>query len=167
MADYEVELNIPGTEKCLFSFYFWHPTLVRPARKRLFCLKAKNTLGRFASSALPHYNMYMAERPSELPSLYSRVRKGAPKQNSSCAVSVLFHTRYIGCHVRCQDVPVIRAWTRAKQGARIIPYAVGARSPCRVSQGLFWPKDTAFSVGAVSYHRSNSGSLYSTVPGPL
>ena len=39
-----------------FNFNFWHPTLVRPARKRLFCLKAKNGLGRFAPSPLPHYN---------------------------------------------------------------------------------------------------------------
>ena len=39
-----------------FNFNFWHPTLVRPARKRLFCLKAKNGLGRFAPSALPHYD---------------------------------------------------------------------------------------------------------------
>ena len=39
-----------------FNFIFWHPTLVRPARKRLFCPKAKNGLGRFAPSALPHYN---------------------------------------------------------------------------------------------------------------
>ena len=46
--------NIPGTEKC-FVLYFWHPMLVRPAMKRLFCLKAKNGLGRFAPSALPHY----------------------------------------------------------------------------------------------------------------
>ena len=30
--------------------------LVRPAMKRLFCLKAKNGLGRFAPSALPHYH---------------------------------------------------------------------------------------------------------------
>ena len=29
--------------------------LVRPAMKRLFCLKAKNGLGRFAPSALTHY----------------------------------------------------------------------------------------------------------------
>ena len=35
--------DIPGTEKC-FCFYFWHPMLVRPAMKRLFCLKAKNGL---------------------------------------------------------------------------------------------------------------------------
>ena len=58
MANYDVELNtqinIPGTEND-FNFNFWHPTLVRPARKRLFCLKAKNGLGRFAPSALPHY----------------------------------------------------------------------------------------------------------------
>ena len=39
------ETNIPGTEKWLFFLnYFWHPTLVRPARKRLFCLKAKDGL---------------------------------------------------------------------------------------------------------------------------
>ena len=31
--------------------------LVRPAMKRLFCLKAKKGLGRFAPSALPHYNI--------------------------------------------------------------------------------------------------------------
>ena len=37
-------------------FYFWHPMLVRPAMKGLFCLKAKNNLGRFAPSALPHFN---------------------------------------------------------------------------------------------------------------
>ena len=30
--------------------------LVRPAMKRLFFLKAKNGLGRFAPSALPHYH---------------------------------------------------------------------------------------------------------------
>ena len=30
--------------------------LVRPAMKRLFCLKAKHGLGRFALSVLPHYN---------------------------------------------------------------------------------------------------------------
>ena len=29
--------------------------LVRPAMKRLFCLKTKNGLGRFGPSALPHY----------------------------------------------------------------------------------------------------------------
>ena len=29
--------------------------LVRPAMKRLFCLKAKKGIGRFAPSALPHY----------------------------------------------------------------------------------------------------------------
>jgi len=27
-----------------------------PGMKRLFCLKAKNSLGRFAPSVLPHYN---------------------------------------------------------------------------------------------------------------
>ena len=36
-------MNIPGTEKC-FVFYFWHSMLVRPAMKRLLCLKAKNGL---------------------------------------------------------------------------------------------------------------------------
>ena len=47
------QTDISGTEK-YFVFYFWHPMLVRPAMKRLFCLKAKNVLGRFALSALPH-----------------------------------------------------------------------------------------------------------------
>ena len=51
------QVYIPGTEKCLV-FYFWHPMLVRPAMKRLFGLKAKNGLGRFAPSALPHYHDY-------------------------------------------------------------------------------------------------------------
>ena len=41
-----------------FNFDFWHPTLVRPAGKSFVCLKAKNGLGRFAPSALPHYNLY-------------------------------------------------------------------------------------------------------------
>ena len=36
----------------IFLFYFWHPMLVRPAMKRLFCLKAKNGLGRFTPSAV-------------------------------------------------------------------------------------------------------------------
>ena len=36
--------DIPGTEKCFYCFYFWHPMLVRLAMKRLFCLKAKNGL---------------------------------------------------------------------------------------------------------------------------
>ena len=47
-------LQNSSVEKC-FVFRFWHPMLVRPAMKRLFCLMAKNTLGRFAPSALPHY----------------------------------------------------------------------------------------------------------------
>ena len=59
------ETNIPGTDKW-FYFYFWHPTLVRPARKRLFYLKAKNGLGRFAPSALPHYNfVWSVSSPGE------------------------------------------------------------------------------------------------------
>ena len=52
MANYDVESHIhTSTEKC-FVFDVWRPVLVRPARKRLFCLKAKNGLGRFALSAL-------------------------------------------------------------------------------------------------------------------
>ena len=50
--------HIPGTEKC-FDFYFGTLSmLVRPAMKRLFCLKAKKVLGRFAPSALPYYNHF-------------------------------------------------------------------------------------------------------------
>ena len=48
--------------------------LVRPAMKRLFCLKAKNGLGRFAPSALPHYykwNIAQA-RPMSASSYVSR-----------------------------------------------------------------------------------------------
>ena len=41
MTQIETETNIPGQKNDL-NFYIWHPTLVRPARKRLFCLKAKN-----------------------------------------------------------------------------------------------------------------------------
>ena len=37
--------------------------LVRPAMKRLFCLKAKNGLGRFAPSALPHYDTWLGHEP--------------------------------------------------------------------------------------------------------
>ena len=36
--------DIPGTEKCFYYLFFWHPMLVRPAMKRLFCVKAKNSL---------------------------------------------------------------------------------------------------------------------------
>ena len=39
------------------DIHFWHPMLVRPVMKRLFFLKAKNGLGRFALSALPHYKV--------------------------------------------------------------------------------------------------------------
>ena len=39
----------------LFFIFGTLRMLVRPAMKRLFCLKAKNGLGRFAPSALPHY----------------------------------------------------------------------------------------------------------------
>ena len=53
-GNYDVELK-KHTERC-FDFYFWHPMLVRPSMKRLFCLKAKNGLGRFAPSAFPHYS---------------------------------------------------------------------------------------------------------------
>ena len=47
------------TEKCSAFFYFWHLMLVRPAMKRLFCLKAKNGLGRFAPSALRFSGSYL------------------------------------------------------------------------------------------------------------
>ena len=36
--------------------------LLRPVMKRLFCLKAKNGLGRFAPSALRHHNMTIPGR---------------------------------------------------------------------------------------------------------
>ena len=43
----------------MFCFLFLAPyartTRYEEAMKRLFCLKAKNGLGRFALSALPHY----------------------------------------------------------------------------------------------------------------
>ena len=42
----------------LFFIFDTRRMLVRPAMKRLFCLKAKNGLGRFALSALPHYNIF-------------------------------------------------------------------------------------------------------------
>ena len=62
-------MNIPGTEKCLV-LYFWHPMLVRPVMKRLFRLKAKNSLGRFAPSALPHYNTCIIH-PINLVTMYN------------------------------------------------------------------------------------------------
>ena len=47
--------NIPGTENA-FIFYFWHPTYARTTRyEEAFLLKAKSGLGRFAPSALLHY----------------------------------------------------------------------------------------------------------------
>ena len=61
MANYDVESHRDTerqtslVQKNDFNFNFWHPTLVRPARKRLFGLKAKNGHGRFVPSALPHY----------------------------------------------------------------------------------------------------------------
>ena len=36
-----------------FFFFLTHYMLLRSAMKRLYCLKAKNSLGRFAASALP------------------------------------------------------------------------------------------------------------------
>ena len=39
----------------LFFIFGTLRMLVRPAMKRLFCLKAKNGLGRFVPSTLPHY----------------------------------------------------------------------------------------------------------------
>ena len=39
--------------------------LVRPVMKRLFCLKAKNGLGRFAPSALPNYESYNNKSPRQ------------------------------------------------------------------------------------------------------
>ena len=46
MANYDVELNKQTSlvHKNVVVFFFWHPMLVRPAMKRLFCLKAKNGL---------------------------------------------------------------------------------------------------------------------------
>ena len=32
MANYDVESHIPGTEKCFFFFFFWHPTHARTTR---------------------------------------------------------------------------------------------------------------------------------------
>ena len=50
MANDDVESET--YRKLCFLFFFWHPMLVRPAMKRLFCLKAVNGLGRFAPSTL-------------------------------------------------------------------------------------------------------------------
>ena len=47
-------------QKNVFIFIFGTlRKLVRPALRRLFCLKAKNGLGRFAPSALLHYNKHL------------------------------------------------------------------------------------------------------------
>ena len=54
--------------------------LVRPARKRLFCLKAKNGLGRFAISALPHYYIPIEGRILEI--IYVPVQTHTPIQGS-------------------------------------------------------------------------------------
>ena len=60
-------LNHTRVQKNVSFFYFWHPMLVRPAMKRLFCLKAKNGLGRFPLSALPHYNQTTSTAVNEDP----------------------------------------------------------------------------------------------------
>ena len=54
-------LNQTRVQKNVLISYFWHPMLVRRAMRRLFYLKAKNGLGRFALSALPDYNMVFVD----------------------------------------------------------------------------------------------------------
>ena len=51
----------------LFFIFGTLRMLVRPAMKRLFCLKAKNGLGRFAPSSLPHYNTGIPTQYMQLP----------------------------------------------------------------------------------------------------
>ena len=46
--------DIPGTEKC-FDLLFLAPYARTTRYEEAFCLKAKNGLGHFAPSALPHY----------------------------------------------------------------------------------------------------------------
>ena len=63
VANYDVEpqkYTDKQTSWCrkMFRFLLLTPYARRPAMKRLFCLKAKNGLGRFALSALPHYYWY-------------------------------------------------------------------------------------------------------------
>ena len=88
--------------------------LVRPAMKMLFCLKAKNGLGRFAPSALPHYNTKNGLgrfAPSALPH-YKEVAFIFPPKNLSlkflmirfltsvayCYKNVVLHAPYVNNH---------------------------------------------------------------------
>ena len=52
----------PWYRKMFVFVFFWHPMLVRPAMKRLFCLNAKNGLGRSAPSALPQVSAFEFSR---------------------------------------------------------------------------------------------------------
>ena len=54
MANYDVELNIPGEEKC-FDFLCLAPYARTTRHEEAFLPKGKDGLGRFAPSALPHY----------------------------------------------------------------------------------------------------------------
>ena len=49
------QINIPGRK--MFFFIFLTPDSRTTCYEEAFNLKAKNVLGRFAPSALPHYNM--------------------------------------------------------------------------------------------------------------
>ena len=54
MANYDVEINIPGTEN-VSIFLFLAPYARTTRYEEAFLPKGKNGLGRFALSALPHY----------------------------------------------------------------------------------------------------------------
>ena len=64
----------PWYRKMLLFIYFLHPMLVRSAMKSIFCLKAKNGVGRFSPSALPQVSA------SEFSRIFRRDQVGK-KQN--------------------------------------------------------------------------------------
>ena len=97
-------------QKNVLLFYFLHPMLVRPAMKRLFCLKAKNGLGRFAPSALPHYYLLFLLRSICFP----------PK--------VIFRSRVIGV---CPATTDCIAANNIQYHA--IPYSL---NPCHTIDGI-------------------------------
>ena len=81
--------------------------LVRPAMKKLFCLKAKNALGRFAPSALPHHDLvqqyvsYVQAIPIKIRGLGTRTRckitRGEQKQDGFFAVLIKLQPRVVTC----------------------------------------------------------------------
>ena len=84
--------------------------LVRPAMKRLFCLKAKNGLGRFAPSALPQVSAFEFSR------IFRRDRVG---KNKTLEYLIYFLFVNVQCCVRV-SASNFQVLTRKSDGARAL-----------------------------------------------